>query len=64
MQRKFKLYQKAGVREYWIVDPETKSLTVHLFQENTIIGRIHGSSGTVPVSILPGLEVTLDEVFA
>ena len=23
---KFRLYQKAGVREYWIVDPETQSI--------------------------------------
>jgi len=64
MQQKFKLYQKAGVREYWVVDPENKTLTVHLFQEDTIVGRIYGRSGTVRVSILPGFEITLDEVFA
>ena len=64
MSRKFKLYQKAGVREYWVVDPETKSLLVHLFQEKSAITHIYGNTGTAPVSILSGLEITLDEVFA
>jgi len=63
MNRKFKLYQEAGVREYWVVDPETKSITVHLFQENKIITHTYGSTGTAPVSILPGFEITLDDVF-
>ena len=64
MQRKFKLYQEAGVREYWVVDPETKSITVHLFQGNETITHTYGNSGTAPVSILPGFEITLDDVFA
>jgi Uma2 family endonuclease len=64
MQRKLKLYQTAGVREYWVVDPETKSLTVYLFQENAILTHTYGSAGTAPVSILPGFEITLDDVFA
>ena len=63
MERKFKLYQKAGVREYWIVDPENKGVTVHCFQENTILSRTYESAGTAPVSILPGLNISLDEVF-
>jgi len=63
MSRKFKLYQKAGVKEYWVVDPETKSLLVHLFQEKAAITHIYGNTGTAPVSILPGFEITLDDVF-
>ena len=64
MQRKFRLYQKAGVREYWVVDPENKELTVYLFRENEIITHTYGSAGAAPVSILPGFEITLDDVFA
>ena len=64
MTRKLKLYQEAGVREYWVVDPATKNITVHLFRENEIITHTYGSTGTAPVSILPGFEITLDDVFA
>ena len=64
MSRKFKLYHEAGVREYWVVDPKNKGLTIHLFQENAILSHTYGNTGTTPVSILPGLEIKLDEVFA
>jgi Uma2 family endonuclease len=63
MERKFKLYHKAGVREYWIVDPENKGLTVHCFNGSAISASTYGNIGTVPVSILPGFDITLDEVF-
>jgi Uma2 family endonuclease len=32
MERKLKLYQDAGVREYWIIDPENTGVTVYRFQ--------------------------------
>jgi Uma2 family endonuclease len=28
-QRKYRLYEHAGVREYWLLDPATASVTVH-----------------------------------
>jgi Uma2 family endonuclease len=61
---KKKLYEKAGVREYWIVDSENNGLKVYCFNESTIITNLYGSSGTAPVTIFPGLDITLDEVFA
>jgi Uma2 family endonuclease len=64
MQRKFKLYRQAGVREYWVLDPESKSLHTHLFEEDRIISRFYGDKETAPVEILPGLEIALGPVFA
>ena len=34
--RKLYYYQKAGVREYWIVDPRRMMVTVNCFQENLL----------------------------
>jgi len=63
MERKLKLYHEAGVREYWIVDPENNGLTVYLFQKDVIV-KTYKNTDTVSVAILPGLNITLEQVFA
>ncbi|MDR0561790.1 MAG: Uma2 family endonuclease, partial [Spirochaetaceae bacterium] len=64
MQRKFDLYRKAGVREYWVVYPEFKTATVYAFRSAGVDTRFYGSGDTVSVGILPGLAVSLESVFA
>jgi len=64
MERKFKLYKQAGVREYWVVNPEDNSLTVYSFQEGALSFNTYRGADSVPVSILPGLVVNLEQVFA
>jgi Uma2 family endonuclease len=64
MERKFRLYREAGVREYWLVDSENKSLTVYRFQNGEILTNAYGSADTAPVASLPGLTIPLEEVFA
>ena len=64
MERKLKLYMEAGVREYWVVDPVNKGLAVYLFRNGAISIKTYGNTGAVPVSILPGLNIALDQVFA
>ena len=64
MSRKLELYRKAGVREYWIVDPESNVLTVHHFGGDAPAMNIYGASGTVEAAIFPGLVISLEEVFA
>jgi len=63
MERKLKLYQDAGVREYWIVDPENNGVTVYRFQEGTIF-HTYKSADKVPVAIFPELSINLEQVFA
>jgi Uma2 family endonuclease len=64
MSRKFNLYRNAGVREYWVVSPEEKSLLVHSFSNGQTSTRTYYSTDTVQVGIFPGLEIPLEPVFA
>ena len=55
-------YAAAGVREYWIIDPEKKKLLVYDF-ENDAWPAIYGLHGKMPVRIYQGrLEIDLDMV--
>ena len=64
MQRKFDVYRDAGVREYWVLDPENKHISVYLFDGEKIISRTYREKDQVPVSILSGLMIDLSAVFA
>ncbi|MCL2856683.1 MAG: Uma2 family endonuclease [Oscillospiraceae bacterium] len=62
---KYNLYQRAGVREYWIVDPGTRTVSVHvLLESGDYKTTAYGDTGAAPVSVLPGCEINLGEVFA
>ncbi|GHV95116.1 hypothetical protein AGMMS50293_14360 [Spirochaetia bacterium] len=64
MTRKFELYRKAGVREYWVLDPESKLLQTHRFEGGQILTRFYRANDTAPVDIFSGLEIALEAVFA
>jgi Uma2 family endonuclease len=64
MERKFKLYREAGVREYWVLDPDNKTLRTHRFEGAQILTRFYGSDTTVPIDIFEGLEIDMSLVFA
>ena len=62
--RKYKLYEQAGVHEYWIVDPDMKVLLAHTLED----GRYHSpdvykAGSTVPVGVLEGCSIDLRTVF-
>ena len=61
---KFKKFLQAGVREYWIVDPELDLLEVNILENDRYITTIYDENDTVPVTVLKGLEIDLAEVFA
>ncbi|MDR0834281.1 MAG: Uma2 family endonuclease [Candidatus Symbiothrix sp.] len=65
LQEKFKLYEESGVREYWVVYPKEKGISVFLLQGNGKYdeGTTYEFKGKVPVSIFEGLEIDLEELF-
>jgi Uma2 family endonuclease len=60
---KFRKYQLAGVREYWIVDPETQSVQVCILENGRYVVTMYDDTETVPVTVLPGCEIDLRSVF-
>jgi len=61
---KFKTYLRAGIKEYWIVDPETQTLAVHILNNDNYITRVYTDEETTPVHVLEGCFIDLSKVFA
>jgi Uma2 family endonuclease len=64
MIRKFNLYRQAGVREYWVVSPEEKTIHAYCFRDERVTNRVYDSAGTAKPEIFPGPEIKLEPVFA
>ena len=62
---KLDLYQRAGVREYWIVNPDDKDVQVFLLDGSGLF-RVHGFYGRediARVNVLEGCFIELCKVF-
>ncbi len=58
------MYQKAGVREYWIVDPEQRMVLVHTLEDGQYSSPdIYTAASSVPVGITEDCAVDLSLVF-
>ena len=64
MQLKFDLYHEAGVREYWVINPENNVLTVYYLGNNGIDIKKYKNTDIVSVKVLPGLNISMEQVFA
>jgi Uma2 family endonuclease len=56
---KFQIYLEAGVREYWVIEPEVKQVQVHVYENGHYISSIYKEDAVIPVSILPPLSIDL-----
>ena len=64
MKQKFEIYQEYGVREYWMVDYEAKTVLIYVLEDGIYKGlKILTEDETAISVIFPDLEVPLNEVF-
>lgn len=63
---KLRLYQKAGVREYWIADPEHRTIQVFLMDKHGTFQPHEDYSRTdiAKVNVLEGCFIELEKVFS
>jgi Uma2 family endonuclease len=60
---KFHLYEQSGVREYWIVQPNDKSVNVYTLEnEQYVLVDIY-ESGSIPCQIFPDLVIEHGRIF-
>ena len=59
--RKLYYYQNSGVREYWIVDPKRKTVTVNYFEEE-IISLVYPMTAVIKVNIYNDLYIDFTEI--
>lgn len=61
--KKFKAYAKAGVREYWVIDPDARTIELYQLQKRAykLLGKFEASE-YVRSEILPGFRVKVEEI--
>ncbi|MCL2762901.1 MAG: Uma2 family endonuclease [Treponema sp.] len=60
---KFNYYLEAGVREYWVVDPEMKRVTTHIYENGRYISTAYKDNDSIPVTVLSGLTISLESLW-
>ena len=66
IDRTFKrtLYERHGVKEYWMVDSDASNITVLLLGEDGYqLAAIYGEGQTLTSPTLPGFNLNLDDIF-
>ncbi|MDR3247918.1 MAG: Uma2 family endonuclease [Treponema sp.] len=64
MARKFDLYRRAGVREYWVVNSAPQGLLAYRFLDGRILTQAYGPADITEAGIFPGLVISLESIFA
>ncbi len=65
LREKFFLYEKVGVKEYWIVDPANETLTVYMLDKKGKYprGKVYAGEDKFQVGIFKDLEINMEDIF-
>lgn len=63
LHEKYKLYEQAGVREYWYVYPHDRSLIIFTLNEGIYSASKPLTKGDTAISAITGLRIELDDIF-
>lgn len=64
LRKKYRVYEKHGVREYWIVDPEEKSIQVFTLEAGKFkLDQEVEKEGEVRSRVIVGFSIATSEVF-
>ncbi|TVP50469.1 MAG: Uma2 family endonuclease [Mongoliibacter sp.] len=64
LQRKYEVYEESGVKEYWIVDPEGKTVLIYTLTQGKYSASRWMTVGDVAISsVIKGFELDLEEYF-
>jgi Uma2 family endonuclease len=63
MKRKYSLYEYAGVKEYWVIDPALNTIETFNFKDVPVSGNKYNEEDTVCLSLFPGLKIRLKDIF-
>jgi len=62
--QKKRLYARFGVKEYWIVIPESEEIEVYILKNNTYqLYKIYSRGDILESPMLKGLNIELKEIF-
>ncbi|MBQ7564850.1 MAG: Uma2 family endonuclease [Lachnospiraceae bacterium] len=62
--RKFRLYNAAGVREYWIADPQQEGVLVHELEDEKMYSSLYSMKDQVRVGIYEDLTIDFADISA
>lgn len=62
--RKLFVYARAGVPEYWIANPEARTIDIHTLQGGEYVTPAPDSDGRIASTVLPGLIIDPITIFA
>ena len=60
---KREIYEKHGVREYWIIDPDAFAVYIYRLENGVFKSEVHLYPEKLPVGVVDGLELDFTDVF-